>query len=119
MMRIEDGQAEQHETPLAVNAAATPGVQQPTAVAGQLTPADQGGVLADISGVDFTADAATAMASGMSADADRRGRYLVSMAPLGGSAGDLMTLSSPPLDPGAAPGEAEPWGALYDPPRGY
>jgi hypothetical protein len=118
-MRIQDGAAEAHETPLPLNAAATPGVQRPTAVAGQLTPADQGGVLADISGVDFTGDAAAAMASGMAADGDRRQHYLAGMAPLGGSAGDLMPLSSSPLDPGAVPGEAEPWGALYDPPRGY
>jgi hypothetical protein len=118
-MRIQDGQPEQHPTPLAIDISATPATARPTAVAGQLTPADQGGVLADISGVDFTADAAAAMASGMAADADRRGRYLAAMQPLGGGAGDLMPVSSPPLDPGAAPGEAEPWGALYDPPRGY
>lgn len=118
-MRIEDGQAEQHPTPLPLDATATPGVQQPTAVAGQLTPADQGGALTDTAGVDFTADAAAAMASGMAADADRRGRYMASMTPLGGGAGDVLPVSSSPLDPGAGPGEAEPTAAYYDPPRGY
>jgi hypothetical protein len=118
-MRIEDGQAESHETPLPLDATAAPGVQRPTAVAGQLTPADQGGVVMDISGVDFTGEAAAAMAAGMSADADRRGRYLSSMQPFGASAGDGLPVSSPPLDPGLPGGETEPTGAYYDPPRNY
>jgi hypothetical protein len=118
-MRIEDGSSEQHPTPLAVNAAATRGVQRPTAVAGQQTAADQGGVLADISGTDFTGEIASAMTFGMNADSGRRQHYLAATAPLGGSAGDLLPISSPPLDPGAAPGEAEPTAAYFDPPRSY
>jgi hypothetical protein len=57
--------------------------------------------------------------SGIASDADRRGRYLASMQPFGGSAGDVLPVSLPPLDPGASPGEAEPSGSYYDPPRGY
>jgi len=37
----------------------------------------------------------------------------------GSTIGDLMTLPPGPLDPGAAPGEAAPSGAYYDPPRSY
>jgi hypothetical protein len=116
-MRIETGTPEDHPTPLPIDTSATPAVAAATS---RFPSGDQqGGVVTDISGVDFTADAAAAMATGMAADADRRGRYAAAMAPLGGGAGAVMPVSSPPLDPGAAPGEAEPWGALYDPPRGY
>jgi hypothetical protein len=115
-VKISTGTPETHETPLPLDAAASPAVAPPTPVfaAGH----EQGGVLTDTSGVDFTADAAAAMAAGMSADADRRGRYLASMEPLGASAGDLLPVSNPPLDPGVPGGETEPWGALFDPPRG-
>jgi hypothetical protein len=115
-MRIEDGQPESHPAPLAVNAAHSPGVVAPTPRFPSGT--EQGGALTDTSGVDFTADAAAAMASGMAADTGRRQHYLATMTPLGGSAGDLMPVSSPPLDPAGPLGEAEPWGATYDPPRG-
>ena len=49
-------------------------------------------MVTDISGVDFTADAAAAMHAGMAADADRRGRYATAMSPLGASYGDDMAL---------------------------
>jgi hypothetical protein len=115
-MRIETGAAEAHPSVLPLDTSATPGVVAATPRYPSGT--EQGGVLADISGVDFEADAAAAMAAGMAADADRRGRYLANMQPLGASAGDLMPVSSPPLDPAGPLGEAEPWGATYDPPRG-
>lgn len=37
----------------------------------------------------------------------------------GSTIGDVMTFPPSPLDPGAAPGEALPSGAYYDPPRSY
>lgn len=116
-MRIQDGTPEDHPNVLPLDVGATPAVVAPTPrfPSGN----QQGGVLMDTSGVDFTAEAAAAMASGMAADADRRGRYEQGMSPLGASYGDSMPLSSPPDDPGAGPGEAEPTASFYDPPRGY
>jgi hypothetical protein len=98
-MDIKSGQPESHPTPLPVDTSATPAVVAPT----PRFPygSEQGGALTDTSGVDFTAEAAAAMSSGMSADADRRGRYEASMNPLGASAGDLMTL--PPVPSAAVP----------------
>ena len=98
-MRIETGTPEDHLTPLPVDAAHSPGVAPPTPrfPSGN----QQGGWLTDTSGVDFTAEAAAAMAAGMAADADRRGRLAASMAPLGASAGDQMDL--PPVPSAAVP----------------
>jgi hypothetical protein len=98
-MRIETGTPEDHPTPLPLDASATPGVvaatpRFPSGV-------QQGGALTNTAGVDFTADAAAAMSSGMAADADRRGRYAAGMAPLGASAGDQMDL--PPVPDNALP----------------
>jgi hypothetical protein len=67
-------------------------------------------VLADISGPDFTSEAAAAMHAGMAADADRRGRYATTMSPLGASYGDDMAL------PGYGSGGTVA-GSWYDPPR--
>jgi len=39
--------------------------------------------------------------------------------PQGSELGTVLAVGMPPLDPAAAPGEAEPSGAYYDPPRGY
>ena len=39
--------------------------------------------------------------------------------PAGSTIGDLLPMPPGPLDPGAAPGEASPSGAYYDPPRSY
>jgi hypothetical protein len=122
-MRVETGAAEQHETPLALDSTHSPGVAPATRIFPSGQP-EQGGVT-DASGERLSqlaaaeADAAAAMSLGMSADHDRRGRYLAAMQPLGGGAGDLMAVSAPPLDPGADPGEALPSGAYYTPPRGY
>ena len=111
-MDIKSGQAETHETPLPLDTSATPGVAPPTPVFPSETGRDgsQGGVLADISGVDFTADAAAAMHAGMAADADRRGRYATTMSPLGASYGDDLPL--PPYGTGGTVA-----GSWYDPPR--
>lgn len=98
-MRIETGTPEDHPTPLPIDTSATPGVVAATPM--YPSGSQQGGVLADTSGVDFTADAAAAMAYGMAADAERRGRYAAAMAPLGASAGDAMDL--PPVPAAAVP----------------
>jgi hypothetical protein len=68
-------------------------------------------VVTDISGVDFTADAAAAMHAGMAADADRRGRLATGMSPLGASYGDDLQI------PDYGTGEATVAGSFYDPPR--
>jgi hypothetical protein len=121
MMRIVDGQPEDHPNVLPLDATASPGVQAatPAFASGQ-----QVGGVRDLTGERLSQLAASeaklgaAMTAGMTADADRRGRYLASMQPLGASAGDLMPVANPPLDPAGPLGEAEPWGATYDPPRG-
>jgi hypothetical protein len=54
--------------------------------------------------------------------ANAEGRYLEHEGDThdtGGAVGDVLTLPPGPLDPGAAPGEAAPSGAYYDPPRSY
>jgi hypothetical protein len=111
-MDIKSGQAEDHPTPLPLDTSATPGVAPPTRVFPSETGRDgtQGGVLADTSGVDFTADASAAMHAGMTADADRRGRYATTMSPLGASYGDDMALPAYGTDGTVA-------GHWYDPPR--
>jgi hypothetical protein len=98
-VKISTGTPEDHPSVLPVDSSATPGVvaATPRFPSGH----DQGGALTNTAGVDFTADAAAAMAAGMSADADRRGRYAAAMGPLGGSAGDDMAL--PPVYDNALP----------------
>jgi hypothetical protein len=95
-MKIATGTPEDHPTPLPLDTSATPAVAPPT----QRFPsgAVQGGVLADTSGVDFTGEAAAAMAAGMSADADRRGRYAASTGHHGASAGDQMVIPDVPAN---------------------
>jgi hypothetical protein len=103
-MRIEDGQPESHETLLPLDASATPGVVAATPRYPSGT--EQGGVR-DLTGerlsqlAESEAGCAAAQAYGMTADADRRGRYAASMAPLGASAGDAMDL--PPVPDNALP----------------
>ena len=111
-MDIKSGQPEQHPTPLSLDSSASPGVAPQTPRFPSETGRDgtQGGVLTDISGVDFTAEAA-AMHAGMAADADRRGRYATGMSPLGASYGDAMDL------PAYGTGEATVAGSWFDPPR--
>jgi hypothetical protein len=117
MMRIEDGQPEEHPTPLPLDASHSPGAVAPTPR--YPSGSAQLGAVTNTAGIDFEADARAAMSSGMAADGARRQYLLAAMTPLGGSAGDLMPLSSPPLDPGAGPGEALPAGGFYTPPRNY
>jgi hypothetical protein len=96
-MKIPTGEPEQHPTPLPLDASGLPAVAPPTPRFPSETGRDgsQGGEVNDISGVDFTAEAAAAMHAGMAADADRRGRYAAAMSPLGASATDEMSL--PPV----------------------
>jgi hypothetical protein len=101
-MRIADGTAEDHPTPLPVDSWATPGVVAPTAI---FPSGNEQGAVRDLAGERISqlaasaAECAAAQSAGMSADADRRGRYAAAMAPLGASATDEMTL---PLVPSAA-----------------
>jgi len=93
-MDIKSGQPESHETPLPLDASHSPGVAPPTQVASNET-TQMGPTFINTSGVDFTADASVAMAAGMAADADRRGRYAAAMGPMGAAATDEMSL--PPV----------------------
>jgi hypothetical protein len=94
-MRIADGTPEDHPTPLPIDTAATPAVVAPTPAFPSGN--EQGGVR-DLTGERLSqlaaaeANISAAQTAGMSADGDRRGRYAASMAPLGASAGDAMTL---------------------------
>jgi hypothetical protein len=107
-MDIKSGQAESHPTPLPLDASATPGVVAP--IPRFPSGAVQGGVVTDISGVDFTGEAAAAMHAGMAADADRRGRYAASMSPIGASGGDQMAV---PVVPDNALPPAQSYGYPY------
>jgi hypothetical protein len=98
-MRIADGSPEDHPTPLPLDPSATPGVQRP----GAREPggAVQGGTrdtvgerLSALSAAEAAIGAA--QSAGMAASADRRGHYEASMAPLGASAGDAMSLPDVP-----------------------
>ena len=111
-MNIADGTSEQHPTPLPLDTSATPGVApQPQSFPSETgRDGSQGGVVTDISGVDFTADTAAAMHAGMAADADRRGRYATTMSPLGASYGDDLAL--PAYGTGGTVA-----GSWFDPPR--
>ena len=61
-MKIETGAAENHPTPLPLDASGLPGVAPLVRVFP--SGSEQGGVLNDTSGVDFTAEAAAAMHAG-------------------------------------------------------
>ena len=82
---------------------------------GAIDPITVGGN-ADAGGRDDVADSVAG------AVANATGRYLEHEGDthgIGSTIGDTMTLPPGPLDPGAAPGEAAPSGAYYDPPRSY
>jgi hypothetical protein len=108
-MRIADGSPESHETPLPLDPSRSPGVAPPTQIASNET-TQMGPTFISSSGADFTADASVAMAAGMAADADRRGRYATTMSPLGASYGDDMALPAYGTEGTVA-------GSFYDPPR--
>jgi hypothetical protein len=103
-MRIEDGAAESHPTPLAIDASHSPGVVGATPAFASGTA--QGGVR-DLTGERLSqlaaseAECASAQAFGMSADGGRREHYLTTTSPLGASAGDAMDL--PPVPDNALP----------------
>jgi hypothetical protein len=83
-----------------------PGVISPITVGGD----------ADAGGRDDVADSVAG------AVANATGRYLEHEGDthgIGSTIGDVFTLPPGPLDPGAAPGEALPSAAYYDPPRSY
>lgn len=94
-MRIEDGVAESHPIPLAIDASHSPGVVGATPAFASGTA--QGGVR-DLTGERLSqlasseAELGAAQAFGSAADGDRRQHYLATMGPLGGSAGDAMAL---------------------------
>ena len=105
-----------------LDASATPGVQAPTATAGQQTPADQGPVR-DLAGERLSQlaaseqDIAAAMHSGMTAETDRRSGYAADILPIGTAYGDLMDLPSGYPDAGTVGGLTDPEGYFYGPPR--
>jgi hypothetical protein len=107
-VKISTGESESHPTPLPIDSSATPAVAPPTPVfpSGH----EQGGSLTNTAGVDFTADAEAAMAAGMSADSDRRGRYGADILPTGSAYGDPMDL--PPVPANVLPA-ADSYGYPY------
>jgi hypothetical protein len=114
-VEIATGQAEDHPSLLPLNDAGLPGVVPVTPVSGQLTPADQGGVLDTIAmfgeqAAAGTADCAAAMHAGMAAEDGRRQHYGQAILPAGSSYGDAMDL--PPVPDNAVPpasSDLYPW----------
>jgi hypothetical protein len=100
-MRIEDGRPESHETPLPLNAAASPAVVAPTS---RFPSGNEQGGVRDLAAERLSqlaasaAECAAAQSAGMSADSDRRGLYQSAMAPLGASATDEMVLPVVPAN---------------------
>jgi hypothetical protein len=94
-VRIEDGAAESHPTPLAIDASHSPGVVGATPAFASGTA--QGGVR-DLTGERLSqlaaseAECAAAQAFGQSADGGRRAGYAADISPLGASYGDAMAL---------------------------
>ncbi len=118
---IASGQLSDHGDTVQPSAAG-PGVVPVTPIAsGDMV---QGGVFDGVAGFasqasQGEADASAAMSAGMSADADRRGRYEATLLPAGASYGVLVQFPPGPLDPGAGVGNTAPTGGFYDPPREY
>jgi hypothetical protein len=82
---------------------------------GAISPVTVGGN-ADAGGRDDVADSVAG------AVANAEARYLEHEGDthgIGSTIGDVFALPAGPLDPGAAPGEAAPSGAYFDPPRSY
>jgi hypothetical protein len=122
-MKISTGASESHETPLPYDPGESPAVAPVTLVAGQLSGPtyDARDTVGEFQAQMHAgaADVSAAMSLGMAAEHGRRDHYAADILPTGSAYGDAMALSSSPLDPGAAPGEAEPTASYYDPPRGY
>ena len=108
-MRIETGTAEDHPTPLAIDAAASPAVVAPTP---RFPSGNQQGGVRDLTGERLSglaaseAECATAQTYGMAADSGRRVGYSVDLAPLGASYGDEMTLPAVTSDTSKHTGSA-------------
>jgi hypothetical protein len=127
-MKIQDGTVEQHPHILPIDTSATPGVAGITPTSGcgvqQAGSMDNQAAFASLA-ASGEAAAREAMASGMAADADRRGRYGAALSNSGhGETGDALlfpqeTATGATLDPGVAPGITSPSGGQYDPPRNY
>jgi hypothetical protein len=100
-MRIADGTAETHETPLPLDASHSPAVAAPTPA---FPSGNQQGGVRDLTGERLAAlaasaaECAAAQSAGMGADSDRRGRYAAAMAPLGSGPTDEMTLPVVPAN---------------------
>jgi hypothetical protein len=102
-MRIADGAAETHETPLKLDASATPGVQRPTAIQpGQLSGPTQAALDTTAMNAEQQrqgeADCAAAMSTGMTADLARRQHYESAMMPIGAGPTDEMALPVVPAN---------------------
>jgi hypothetical protein len=123
-MRIQDGAAESHPTPLPYDPAACPGTARPTAIVpGQLSGPTAGA--RDTMG-EYAAplaaserDIAAAQASGMGAEHQRRDHYGQDVLPVGASYGDPMAL---PLVPAntvpPASSDLYPWSGTEPTPAG-
>lgn len=106
-MDIATGTPEDHPTPLPLDPSASPAVVAPTAIAS--SGMVQGGVAANTFASQAAAgeaQAAAAMHSGMSADADRRAHYQADIQPQGADYGDALLL--PPVPANALPPASEP-----------
>lgn len=109
--RIETGDWTPHDTtgaagnvlhPLDPSAAASPGVQDPTAIATAPLPPtmpamDYAGFFAAVQG-DALAECEAAMPRGMLAEDDRRAGYQAQILPLGNAYGEQMTVPVVPED---------------------
>lgn len=109
---------------LPLDASGAPGVAPPTPVAGQLTPADQGGVR-DLAGerlgqlAGYEQDIAAAQHAGMSAREAMLSHYQADLLPQGSSYGDEMALPEvPEAATGPASGFLYPWSGLEPTPAG-
>jgi hypothetical protein len=111
-MKISTGAAEDHPTPLPIDASHSPGVAPPTPAFPSGT--EQGGVR-DLAGERLSqlgaaeTDIAAAQSYGMAADADRRTGYAADMSPLGASYGDEMDLTGLLPDNALPPASQPGW----------
>jgi hypothetical protein len=101
-LRIESGELTAAPDPVQpYDPAMSPATVPPAQTAGQLTPADQGGVFdcaADQSGrlSGYQSDISTAMSAGMTAENGRRAGYAADIAPPGAAYGDQPRLPEVP-----------------------
>jgi len=123
-MRIQDGAAESHPTPLPLDESQSPATARPTLTAGQQAPADQVPAFDAVGDQssrlnEYESDVRGAMSSGMSAEHGRRDHYGRDILPQGAAYGDLMAL--PPVPPNVVPSEGSdlyPWSGTEPTPAG-